>query len=111
MKKEVFRSLTLISQLGVSVMVPMFMCLGIGLFIDKRFGTSTAVWLMFLGLAAGFRNAIILAKQVLKENSKTSSDRYQSYKGYDSYQSGYQADELLENHSRKELSQDEDKKG
>ena len=92
MKKEVLRSLSLVSQLGVSVMVPMFMCLGIGLLIDKKFGTSTAVWLMFLGLAAGFRNAIILAKSVMKENAKTSSDRYKKYEG-------------------KELWQDEDKKG
>lgn len=92
MKKEVFRSLTLVSQLGVSVMVPMFMCLGIGLLIDKHFDTSTAVWLMFLGLAAGFRNAIILAKNVLDENAKDSSDRYKKYGG-------------------KELWQDEDKKG
>ncbi len=91
MKKEVFRSLTLVSQLGISVMVPMFMCLGIGLLIDDKFGTSTAVWLMFLGLAAGFRNAIILAKNVMNENSKTSSDRYKKY-------------------SEKEIVQDEDKK-
>lgn len=91
MKKEVFRSLTLVSQLGISVMVPMFMCLGIGLLIDDKFGTSTAVWLMFLGLAAGFRNAIILAKNVMNENSKTSSDRYKKY-------------------SEKETVQDEDKK-
>lgn len=95
MKKEVFRSLTLISQLGISVMVPMFMCLGIGLLIDGKFGTSTAVWLMFLGLAAGFRNAIILAKNVMNENAKTSSDRYKKYDIKDG----------------KELWQDEDKKG
>ena len=73
-------------------MVPMFMCLGIGLFIDKKFDTSTSVWLLFLGLAAGFRNAIILAKNVLNENAKDSSDRYKKY-------------------DRKELWQDEDKKG
>lgn len=95
MKKEVIRSLTLISQLGVSVMVPMFMCLGIGLLIDKHFNTSTAVWLMFLGLAAGFRNAIILAKNVMIENAKDSSDRYKKYDIKDG----------------KELWQDENKKG
>lgn len=80
-EKEVLRSLTLISQLGVSVMVPVFMCLGIGLFIDKRFDTSTTVWLLFLGIAAGGRNAYILARQVLNENAKESSDRYKKYYG------------------------------
>ena len=81
MKKEVIRSLTLVSQLGFSVMVPTFLCIGIGNLIDNKFGTSTTVWLLFLGLAAGFRNAIILAKAVMKENSKTSSDRYRKYDG------------------------------
>ncbi len=95
MKKEVIRSLTLVSQLGFSIMVPMFLCLGIGLLIDKRFDTSTAVWLMFLGLAAGFRNAIILAKNVMNENAKDSCDRYKKYDIKDG----------------KELWQDEDKKG
>ena len=90
-KKEVIRSLSLVSQLGFSVMVPTFMCIGIGILIDNKFGTSTTVWLLFLGLAAGFRNAVILAKAVMKENSKTSSDRYKKYE-------------------REELWQDEDNK-
>ncbi len=92
MKKEVARSLSIISQLGISVMVPTFLCLGIGLLIDRKFNTTTTVVLLFLGMAAGFRNAVILAKSVMNENAKTSSDRYKKYGG-------------------KELWQDEDKKG
>ena len=74
-RKEVFRSLSVISQLGISVMVPTFLCLGVGLLIDKYFHTSTAVWLLFLGMLAGGRNAFILAKQVLKENLADKKDR------------------------------------
>lgn len=70
-KKEVFRSLALISQLGISVMVPMFLCLAIGLFLDKQFNTWFTIPLMILGILAGGRNAYILAKGVLNENSKT----------------------------------------
>jgi ATP synthase protein I len=51
-------------------MVPIFMCVIAGIFIDKRFGTSTLVWLLFLGIAAGMRNAYILLKGVLDENLK-----------------------------------------
>ena len=60
----------LISHLGLTVMVPIFMCVIAGIFIDKRFGTSTLVWLLFLGIAAGMRNAYILLKGVLDENLK-----------------------------------------
>ena len=40
-RKEVYRSLSLITQLGISVMVPIFLCILAGHFIDKYFGTST----------------------------------------------------------------------
>ena len=60
----------LISHLGLTVMVPIFMCVIAGIFIDKKFGTSTLVWLLFLGIAAGMRNAYILLKGVLDENVK-----------------------------------------
>ena len=60
----------LISHLGLTVMVPIFMCVIAGIFIDKRFGTSTLVWLLFLGIAVGMRNAYILLKGVLDENVK-----------------------------------------
>ena len=69
-RKEVVRSFMLISHLGLTVMVPIFMCVIVGIFIDKRFGTSTLVWLLFLGIAAGMRNAYILLKGVLDENVK-----------------------------------------
>jgi len=58
----------------------------IGIFIDDKFGTSTTVWLILLGLCAGGRNAYILAKKVLIENSKESSDRYKKYGGKDTWQ-------------------------
>lgn len=67
-RKEVFRSLSLITQLGIHIMVPMFMCLFAGIMIDKYFDTATTVWLLFLGILAGGRNAYILAMTVLKQN-------------------------------------------
>ena len=69
-KKEVYRSLTLISQLGISVMVPVFMCIFLGLFLDKHLNTSLTVWLIMLGIRAGGRNAYILAKSVIHENER-----------------------------------------
>lgn len=69
-KKEVFRSLALITQLGIHVMVPIFMCLFIGYFIDKKFGTSTILVFLIVGMLAGGRNAYMLAKGVINENER-----------------------------------------
>lgn len=70
MKKSVFRSLSLISQLAIHVMVPTFLCLAVGLYIDSKFSTWFSVPLLFLGILAGGRNAYVLAKGVINENSK-----------------------------------------
>lgn len=67
-RKEVFRSLSLITQLGIHVMVPVFMCLAVGLAADKYLNIHITVLLMFLGILAGGRNAYILAKTVLEQN-------------------------------------------
>lgn len=67
-RKEVFRSLSMITQLGVSVMVPIFMCIFIGVMIDKYFNTSTLIFLLILGIGAGVRNAYILVQKVMSEN-------------------------------------------
>lgn len=69
-RKEVARSFTLITQLGISVLVPVFLCVVAGVLLDKYLGTSTLVWLLFLGIGAGMRNAYILVMSVLKENVK-----------------------------------------
>lgn len=69
-RKEVYRSLSLITQLGISVMVPIFLCILAGHFIDKYFGTSTLLVFLVLGIGAGVRNAYILVTGVLKENVK-----------------------------------------
>ncbi len=67
-KKEVFRNLSLITQLGLHVMVPIFLCVLVGVWIDKEFGLSTTVVLLILGILAGGRNAYILAMRVVNQN-------------------------------------------
>ena len=69
-KKEVFRSLALITQLGIHVMVPIFMFLFIGYIIDKKFGTSAILVFLIVGILAGGRNAYMLAKGVISENER-----------------------------------------
>ena len=73
MKKNrtVFKIIGLISQLGLSVVVPIFLCTFIGMFLERRFSISITVILIVLGLLAGMRNAYYLLKQavdIMKED-------------------------------------------
>ena len=35
-KKSVYQSLVLITQFGINMIVPIFLCTGLGIFIDKK---------------------------------------------------------------------------
>ena len=64
-KKSVYRALTLITQFGIDMLVPIFACSFVGIFLDKQLGTSFyMVILFFIGALAGFRNVYIFAKKI-----------------------------------------------
>lgn len=69
-KKSVFRNFTLIMQLGLNVMVPIALCVAVGVLIDNHFGTYWTIPLIFLGMAAGARNAYRLAMASVREDEK-----------------------------------------
>lgn len=69
-KKSVYRNFALISQLGISVIVPIGLCNFIGVLIDKKFNSNFIIPLIFLGIAAGARNAYRIAMASVKEEKK-----------------------------------------
>ena len=81
-RKEVFRSLTMVTQLGVSVMVPIFMCLFAGIFLDEHLSTGFfTIILLILGILAGGRNAYILAmNSIEREKKEDERARNEEYK-------------------------------
>ena len=59
-KKSVYQSLVLITQFGINMIVPIFLCTGLGIFIDKKSGLGFFIIPLFiLGALAGFRNCFI----------------------------------------------------
>jgi ATP synthase protein I len=71
MKKETrvwIRELAFFSSLGFSVALSIFIGLGIGVYLDRRFDTTPWLTLIFLGLgiAAGFRNIGLAIKKSRK---------------------------------------------
>ncbi|MCR4655672.1 MAG: AtpZ/AtpI family protein [Lachnospiraceae bacterium] len=74
-RKEVYRSLTLILQFGINMLVPIFLCSFLGWFLDRRLNTSFIFIIMFfIGALAGGRNVYILARQIFDKPSRTHED-------------------------------------
>jgi ATP synthase protein I len=71
MKKETKRSLRELayySSLGLSVSLSIFIGLGVGIYLDRRFETSPWCTLIFLviGIIAGFRNIAMVIRRTRK---------------------------------------------
>ncbi len=66
-KSSVFRTLALITQLGLSVLTPIFLCVFLGDYLGKRFDIPIFIPMLILGILAGGRNAIVLAKETNKK--------------------------------------------
>jgi ATP synthase protein I len=71
MKRETrrtFKELAYYSSLGLSVSFAIFIGLGIGIFLDRKFETAPWFTLIFLvfGIAAGFRNIALVIKRARK---------------------------------------------
>lgn len=65
--RSVFQSLALISQFGITMLVPMALMFALGWWLDGLLGTSfLAVTLFFVGALAGFGNVYRLARQVFQ---------------------------------------------
>ncbi len=69
-RKSVFRNLVMVSQLGISVMTPIFLCVFAGYQIDSCLGTVWTVPLLLLGVLAGGRCAWQLVRRTMEEERR-----------------------------------------
>jgi ATP synthase protein I len=63
-KRTAFR-LVYASSIGISMVIAIFGSLYLGLWLDKKFGTSPylTLLLLFMGVVAGFRNIYVMIKR------------------------------------------------
>lgn len=74
-KKSVFQSLVMITQFGIHMLVPVFLCTFIGIWLDKKMDTGFwVIVLFFMGALAGFRNIYISAKEIYGRQDKDRED-------------------------------------
>lgn len=70
-KKSVYQSFVLITQFGINMIVPIFLCTALGVFLDKKLELSfLTIVLFFIGALAGFRNCYIMAKKIYESDDK-----------------------------------------
>lgn len=70
-KKSVYQSLVLITQFGINMLVPILLCTGLGIIIERKTGHIVFIIPLFiLGALAGFRNCYIAAKKIYESDDK-----------------------------------------
>lgn len=80
--RSVYQSLTMIGQFGINMLVPVFICSFLGIFLDKKLGTSyLVIILFFVGAAAGATNVYRFAKKIFKKQSGESAYLHKGRKG------------------------------
>lgn len=66
MNREVMQNLAMITQLGISMLAPVVLCVFVGYWLDERFGWNTVIPLLLLGILAGGRNCYLLVLRLVK---------------------------------------------
>jgi len=71
--RTVLKALTLVMQFGINMLVPIFLCSFLGLFLDKKLETSWIFIAGFIfGAVVGARNVYVFSKDIIEAES---SDR------------------------------------
>lgn len=74
------RLITYISQIFLSMIIPIAVCFALGYFIDKKLGTGfVCIIMFFVGAAAGASSVYRLVKKEINNDKK--GDRNESGKG------------------------------
>ncbi|MCD6487309.1 MAG: AtpZ/AtpI family protein [Syntrophobacterales bacterium] len=71
-KKKIMFQMGYASSLGIAMVIAIFGCLMIGLYLDRKLGTHNVFTPLFLliGVAAGFRNFYLFIKSTFPDDAE-----------------------------------------
>ena len=70
--RNVYQALMMISQFGINMLVPIFLCSFAGMFLDWKLGTSFwVIVFFFVGAMSGFTNVFKFARKIYETPSAT----------------------------------------
>lgn len=74
-KVNVMQSFAMVSQFGINMIVPIALCVALGVWIGDKYDMDWIVIpLFFMGALAGFTNIYRMAKDIIKKDSKKEND-------------------------------------
>ena len=70
--REIMKSIALINQIAITMMVPIIGCVFLGIFLDRWLHTSPLfiIIMVFLGMGAAFRNLYMMTRSFAKSDKK-----------------------------------------
>ena len=71
MKAEVFKAWSLVLHLGISILVPLLLLVGVGYILREKFGIDIMLILVLIGVLAGVRNVYVILKNHVEMIKKT----------------------------------------
>ena len=79
--REVVKSFAMITQVGLSMLTPIFLCVFLGGYLDKSLHTSYwFIILLILGILAAFRNVYYLTRQFYKKDLEREQKEQEYFK-------------------------------
>lgn len=78
---SVFRQLSMLSQMGLSLMMPLLLCLLGSYWLNTRFHVGSWIYLpgFFFGLGGSFATAYKIYQSIMKETERKNEKRCPSY--------------------------------
>lgn len=73
--RPIIRMLSLITQLGITMLTSIFLCMFIGLWIDKVFSTHLFLLFLMLGVGGGIRGVYSLVRHANEDEKEDESER------------------------------------
>lgn len=73
-KKSVHRTFALITQLGISMIVPILMCVLFGSWLEEKTAVPLTIPFIILGVLAGGRNVYLLARHANEDPEDKEKD-------------------------------------
>ena len=72
-KKSVYTTFAMISQVGLSMVVPILLCTYAGVWLEERYDFPFIVTMIIVGTLAGVRNVIAMVKK-MKQIAEADAD-------------------------------------
>lgn len=75
--RNIVRALSMVTQLGITMLVPIVLCFFVGRWLDEKLNTNFLMIIMtILGILAGYRNLFAITRPLLKGEREKEDEEY-----------------------------------